>query len=232
MSISRWTRSLERDAQMHWIARIGTVTAEALAQREGATVASARARLQAITRAGLLARSRPLTGHQALFTPTRAGLRACGLAGVETSRIGAVNAAHMATCAAVAVALERCYPDHVVIGERELRRRERHRRRTLASATLGSGGPGSATLHRPDLVLWPPSAAALPVAVEVELTVKGPERLATICRAWARCRDIAGVLYLAAPAAQRALERALARAHAGDRVIVLGLDVLLAVSSR
>jgi hypothetical protein len=82
-------------------------------------------------------------------------------------------------------------------------------------------------LYRPDLVLWPKdSADGLPVAVEVELTRKAPRRLASICRAWARCRCVAGVIYLAAPDVLRPLARAIEQAHAGERVIALPLDAL------
>jgi hypothetical protein len=83
-------------------------------------------------------------------------------------------------------------------------------------------------LHRPDLVLWPIDGR-LPVAVEVELTVKAPRRLSEICRAWARCRLVAGVLYLAAPDVQRALDRARRQVEAGDRIVVLGLDTFPAL---
>ena len=70
------------------------------------------------------------------------------------------------------------------------------------------------------------SPAPLPVAVEVELTCKAPRRLASICQAWARCRCVAGVIYLAAPDVLRPLARAIEQAHAGERVIALPLDVL------
>jgi hypothetical protein len=62
--------------------------------------------------------------------------------------------------------------------------------------------------------------------VEVELAVKAPRRLAAICRAWARCREVAGVLYLAAPAAERALTRAIVDGDASPRVLVVPLDAL------
>ena len=94
----------------------------------------------------------------------------------------------------------------------------RGRWRARACAARAGGAP---LLHRPDLVLWPAERRrALPVAVEVELTVKAPRRLLEICRAWARCRCVAGVLYLAAPevrAAARAGDRAGARRRSGSR---------------
>jgi hypothetical protein len=219
--------SPERVAILQWTARIGAVTAEALADRQGTTVASARARLLAGEREGLLSRQRPLAGQPSLYAVTRAGMRATGLPGLDPCRVSTANAAHAIECAHVAAALERCYPDHRVIGERELRRDERECGAQLASACLGPGRYGAPLLHRPDLVLWPKeSGGELPVAVEVELTIKAPRRLLGICRAWARCRCVAGVLYLAPPEVQRPLRRAVAGAHAEERVVVLGLDAL------
>ena len=106
------------------------------------------------------------------------------------------------------------------MGERELRREERERGAPLASAQLGSGPDGGPLLHRPDLVLWPnTSADPLPVAVEVELTVKAPRRLLEICRAWARCRAVAGVLYLggATRSSARSSARSSRRTRRADR---------------
>jgi hypothetical protein len=113
------------------------------------------------------------------------------------------------------------------MGERELRREESARGAELASALIGVGADGRRLLHRPDLVLLPcVQEDALPVAVEVELSVKSPRRLADICRGWARSRCVAGVLYLVSPDAGRAVERAVAETQAGERIVVLGLDAL------
>jgi hypothetical protein len=134
---------------------------------------------------------------------------------------------HLIACAAVAAALEQGYPDHRVLGERELRRDERELGVAVASAQMGVGSHGKALLHRPDLVLWPEGPAdGLPVAVEVELTIKAPRRLTGICRAWARCRTVAGVLYVAPPEVWRALERAIARAQAHEQIVVVGPEAL------
>jgi len=227
--------SPERVALMQWTARMGAVTAEALADREGVTVASARARLGVLKKAGWLSRRRPLSKQPALYTATRAGMRVSGLRGLDPCRVSASNAHHLIVCAAVAAALERCYSDHRVLGERELRRDERERGVQLASARLGIGSDGGPALHRPDLILWPEGSGdgdgdgdgdGLPVAVEVELTIKAPRRLTGICLAWARCRCVAGVLYIAPPEVQRALHRAIDQAQAGERIVVLGLDAL------
>ncbi len=226
------TRTLppEREAIIRWTARMGAVTADALAYRQGISVASARARLLGAERARLLSRQRPLTGQPALYTITPAGRRACGLEGLDPCRVSASNALHSIVCAEAAAGLERCYPDHQVLGERELRRDERACGRPLASATVGVAERGGPMLHRPDLVLRPiRSGDGLAVAVEVELTVKAPRRLASICTAWARCRCVSGALYLVPPEVEPAITRAVAAAGAGERIAVIPLEALPSV---
>jgi hypothetical protein len=222
--------SPEQLALVRWTVRLGAVTPEAAAAHSNWTLASARAHLIAAERAGLLCSRRLLADRPALYTATRAGLRASGLHGLEPCRISVANAPHAIECARVAAALEHAYPDHTVMGERELRRDERESGTPLASATLGPGPGGRALLHRPDIVLWPRSPSVserLPVAVEVELTIKAPRRLLEICRAWARCRCVAGTLYLVAPEVQRPLARAIERSHASGRIEVVPLEALV-----
>jgi hypothetical protein len=211
---------------LRWIAGIGAAPAEALAVREGGSIASARARLAAAEHQGQLLRHRPLAGKPSLYTVTRAGIRATTLSELEPARVSAANAQHMIACALVAAQLQRRYQKHLVIGEPELRLKERRGGSPLGSAVMAwSGGPR--LLHRPDLVLWPAADEGEgPVAVEVELTVKAPRRLAEICRAWARARHISGVVYLAPERVERALWRAIRTAQAEERIVVLPLDAL------
>jgi hypothetical protein len=220
------TPSGEQVAILQWTARMGAVTAEAMAAHMGTTIGSARARLSAAERDRLVVRRQPLVRQPALYAITRAGLRASGLQGLDPCRVSAANALHLIVCSGVAAALERCYPDHRVLGERELRRDERERGLPLTSAQLGVRSDGTPQLHAPDLVLGAGSDVEPPVAVEVELTTKAPRRLVDICRAWARCRGVAGVLYLAPDEVARALERAIDRADAGERIVVAPLDAL------
>jgi hypothetical protein len=211
-----------------WAARLGAITADALALRDGVAPATAARRLAVAERADLVACSRPLRGRPALYTVTRAGLRVTAEARLDPCRVTPGNAQHLIECAAVAAALGHRHPDHRVEGERELRRAEHDAGRPLASARVGLGPDGEPRLHRPDLVLWPRADGA-PVAVEVELTVKAPRRLSDLCRAWARCRLVDGVLYCVAPSVARPLGRAVAAAQAGDRIVVVALaDVLAA----
>jgi hypothetical protein len=176
----------------------------------------------------LLTSVRPLSGRPMLFTITRAGLRACDTRGIQMCAVSSSNANHLIMCAATAAVLERRYPHHRLIGERELRRDEREQGHPLASAKLAASHRAQGRLHRPDLVLCPHDPdGGLPLAVEVELTIKSPERLVEICRAWARCRTIAGVIYFAPEDVQRALARAVAKVLAFEQVVVVPLDSLL-----
>jgi hypothetical protein len=218
-------RQAARERLLSWTAGLGAITAEALALREGRTVASARATLAAAVRAGQLERHSPLAGEPSLYTVTRCGLRAVSLRELGPARVGPASARHMTVCAEAAALLERRYADCAVVGERALRELERRAGKPLASVELGYAG--ASTVHRPDMLLLPPSfERGLPVAVEVELTVKAPQRLARICRAWARSRHLEGVLYLAPPDVERAVLRAVEAARAGERVLVLPFDAI------
>lgn len=213
---------------VHWTARLGAVTAEAAADRWQLTLGSARARLAAAERKKLVIRRRPLADEPALYVLTRAGRCAAGVPAAAPYRVSPANAMHLIACAHAAAALERRYRGHMALGERELLRIFGDRAAEVACARLGRDPSGAPMLHRPDLVLVSaPGVAERPVAVEVELTVKSPRRLEQICRAWARCRGIAGVIYLAAPGVEAALERAVSRAGASSKVVVVPFDALV-----
>jgi hypothetical protein len=223
----RTSATREQSEMLRWIGSLGAVSAEALAYRLDISLASARARLSVAGRTGWIASSRPLAARPTLYTVTAAGLRAAGVSGLEPACVSVARATHLLACARVAVALERCYPGHRVLGEHELRHHEREHGHRCARAELGAGADGQPRLHRCDLVLWPEAhARELPIAVEVELTVKAPVRLAAIARAWARNREIAGVLYLAQPNVARALQRAVDRAQAHECIAIVELQSL------
>lgn len=217
---------------IEWTARLGAVTDEALAGREQITLAAARGRLVAAVRRGELSRTRPLAGRPSIYTVTRRGLRACPDLGVAPMRVGAGDAAHAIACAQVAAWLERAYPGRALLGEPQLRSLA-GAGATSPRARPGAWGPGEAALgawlrtlplpHRPDLLVVSPGDPGDAVAIEVELTVKAPRRLAAICRSWARCRSVAGALYVASPTVERALLRALDAAAARGRVAVVAL---------
>jgi hypothetical protein len=211
---------------LEWAAALGAISAQALAVHDASSVASARTRLAAAARAGLLARSAPLRGGAPLYTLTGAGLRACGERGLAPVRVTAASAAHAATCALVAARLERRYPGRRVVGEPAIRVEEPSAGGSLSCLLPAGAGSAGARTHRPDLALLGGATGERPVAVEVELTVKAPRRLRAICLGWARCPSVAGVVYLATPPAQRALARAVEATMAADRVVVVPLQAL------
>jgi hypothetical protein len=216
------------DAILDWIARIGAAGAADVADHFDLSPAQARARLQAAGRAGTIEAIRLLHGQPALYVATSAGLRSVGLSDLRACRVNPAGFAHLREVARTAVALDRAFPDHAVVGERELRRWESDAGRCLASADVGRGPDGLPARHRPDLVLWPAGRVGEPgpevVAIEVELTVKASRRLALIVRGWARTRLVGAVVYYATPPALRALKRAVDDEQAGEIVHLLPLD--------
>jgi hypothetical protein len=147
-----------------------------------------------------------------------------GIPQLEPARVGVATTRHWAMCARLAVQLERAERVEVW-GEPRLRAAELQAGRAVASAELGTLPDGRPRLWRPDLVLFPD--AALPVAVEVELSVKGARRLEAICRAWARCRIVSEVRYYAPPHVARAVSRAVASVRADDAIRILPIDEAL-----
>jgi DNA-binding Lrp family transcriptional regulator len=193
---------IQRARTIAWTTALGAITAEALSERDGLSAAAARERLDEAVGLGLLERHSLLVGYSDLYTATIAGRKlarkhadAGGYPypeGLRTAGVTIKDARHTIACASVAAALERRYPDHRVIGERELHRDESQQRRRLASVDVRRHG--QLCSHYPDLAIWPPSSAggsrALPIAVEVELTMKSKEELRAICLAFARSRHI------------------------------------------
>ena len=222
------TTSTTHQPILAWIGRIGAAGAAEVAARFGLSAPAARARLVACERAGLLEAARLLHRQPPLYAATRSGLRAAGLGELRPCRVSPSGFAHLREVAGAAAALECTLPDLAVVGERELRVWERQAGRPLASAELGLAADGGYARHRPDLVLWPAGSLGDPrapaVAIEVELTVKAPPRLAAIVRGWARSRLVAGVVYYTSPPAARALRRAIADEQAQEMVHLLPLD--------
>ena len=145
---------------------------------------------------------------------------------VDPARVGYATARHWALCARLAVVLER-REGWLVWGEPRLRGAEHEAGGPVASAQRGVLPDGRPRLRRPDLVLFPRDGTALPVAVEVELSVKAAGRLDAICRAWARCRLVSEVRYYAPPHVARAISRAVSAVHAHDAIRILSLEEAL-----
>jgi len=215
------------NALLAWLAGLGAAAVAELADVAGLGEEAATARLRRLEQHALVTRVRLLHGKPALYMITRSGLRAVGRDELAPARISSSGFAHAWECARVARALERSLAGRFTVhSERELRAWERAGGRLIASAELGFSVAAAADVHRPDLVCCavPRSALALPLAIEVELTVKAPQRLRAIVRGWARCRLVGGVVYYATPAVSRALARAVTEEGAADAVRVLALE--------
>jgi hypothetical protein len=211
----------DRDRSVvRWVAVVGAASAQDVMARFrlGRTVGYRR--LAALVDHGLLSRQRLVYGQPALYTATRDGLAWAGIPQLEPARVGVATTRHWAVCARLAVQLERAEGVEVW-GEPRLRAAELEAGHAVASAQLGHLPDGRPRLRRPDLVLFPD--AALPVAVEVELSVKGAGRLEAICRAWARCRIVSKVRYYAPPHVARAVSRAVTVVRADDAIRILSL---------
>jgi hypothetical protein len=221
-------RDAVSEAMLEWLAGFGAAGAIEIAAVHQISPPAAGARLRMLAGEGLVESVRLLHGQPALHVITRRGLRAAGRGELAVPRISVAGFAHLLECGRVGAALDRAHRGcYAVLSERELRASESAAGRAIASAELGYGPSGARERHRPDLVCWPVVRAAhgaLPVVIEVELTVKAPERLRTIVRGWARSRLVGGAVYYAAPAPLRALERAVADERAAAAVHVLGLD--------
>ena len=234
-------KEAERAEFLAWSMRLGPITAEALSQRNDLSHKKARERLNEAVRLGFMEKHSVLVGYSDLYTVTAAGR---GLArkqaqaggyvyptGIRTARVNNREVRHTIACAGVAAALERRYPDHRVIGERELHRDEGKEGRRLASVELGRSR-NERRSHSPDLVAWPPAAdgepAPLPVAVEVELTLKSQPDLTANCWAWAQCRIVEATLYFVeTEAIETRLLDTIEELKAEDRIVVNPLSEIL-----
>ena len=152
----------------------------------------------------------------------RKGLRRCGLERLAIYRVSSGGFEHAKEVASAAV-VATCRPSGwELLSEREIRAEESDRGELVASAKLGDLPGGRPALHRPDLALVSPEGRTL--AVEIELSIKAPRRLAAICRGWARARHVSHVYYLANAAPGRAVTRAISETRAQDRITVLPLQ--------
>jgi hypothetical protein len=224
----------EKDAEIvGWVGRLGAAGAEHVMGRFEMGRSWAYERLGQLVADGLLDQRMLLFRKPGVYVATAAGLRWRGLERLGVHRVRPGGYEHAWEVAQAAVALHQGLPDWQVLSEREIRAQERDEGELLASARVGELPGGRPALHRPDLALLSPQGRLL--AVEIELSVKTPARLATICRGWARARHVHGVYYLATPQAARAVSRAVAETRAGDQITVLPLGetaALLAAEGR
>lgn len=212
MSMTKYVpqQVLERAAIVAWTTGLSAITAEALAERNELSVAEARECLDEAVRLEVMEKRSILVGYSPLYTATNYGRRLARKhevdggytypLGLKKCTVAIGSARHTIACSSVAAALQRRYPNHRIIGDRELRKEECEQKYPLISVDVASYT--GRRFHSPDLVIWPPVTPGepevpLPVAVEVELTLKTKEELTEICRAMSFCRHIEAALYYA-----------------------------------
>jgi hypothetical protein len=212
----------EKDAEIvGWVGRLGAAGAEHVMARFGMGRSWAYARLSRLVCDGLLEQKTLLYRQPGLYIATAEGLRWQGLERLGVYRVSPGGFTHAREVASAAVALHRRFPGWRILSEPELRVRESDGGELVASARLGEPPGGRRAVHRPDLALISPQGRTL--AVEIELSVKAPRRLHTICRGYARARHVSHVYYLATPPAARAVARAVAETRSQDRITALAL---------
>jgi hypothetical protein len=210
-----------------WIGRLGAAGAEHVMARFAMGQSWAYARLSRLVTGGLLEQKALLFQRPGLYIATAQGLRWAGLERLGPCGISPGAFEHAQHVASAAVALQHGRPGWEILSEREIRVEENDRGEPIASAVVGELPNGRPALHRPDLVLISPGGRTL--AIEIELSIKAPRRLAAICRGWARARHVSHIYYLATPSVEGAVSRAIKDVRAEDRITVLSLDAAASV---
>ena len=203
---------------VRFVGRYGAVSINHVMEVLGVRRSMAYRRVAACVERGLLERLDLVRAEPTLLRATRSGLRYAGL-GLEPAIVSSGSVHHWLACVSTALQLAAEAGLDQLVSDRELRLFERIEGKPLASAKVGEHPDGSPALHRPDLAII---GGGLPIAVEVELTPKAPQRLLRLIRAWRRASWVEEVRYYCAPgAARRAVERAVRSARAEERVRIL-----------
>jgi hypothetical protein len=202
----RTDRINRRDLEvLEFIARFGSVPRSAAALWAGAARSVSYERERRLRLAGLIEVRRGFGDEESLLVATPLGLRACGRRELRPARHSPGTVGHEAAMARLAARLERGGEE--VVSEREIGARERAEGARLFSAGLAGGRH-----HRADLLRVTPAGEV--EAIEVELSVKGAERLDALLRAWRTAvaeRRLARVVYHCTPRSRRLVEEAIAR---------------------
>jgi hypothetical protein len=176
----RTDRLSSRDVEvLGFIARFGLVPREAVATWAATARSVTLARERRLRRAGLIEVGSAFWDAERLIVPTAAGLRLSGYRHLGAARTSPASATHEASVARLAAQMERAGAR--LLSEREVLACERAEGRRVYSLKI----EGGRRLHRCDLIAAGADGGP-PAAIEVELSVKGPERLDLILRSWRR----------------------------------------------
>jgi hypothetical protein len=154
-----------------------------------------------------------------LLRATRRGLRYAGLRDLPSAEVSLSSVDHRLRCASTAQLLLEEFPLATIFSERDIRARERISGQIIASASLPDN-----RLRLPDLAVLTDAGT---IAVEVELSPKGPARLDPLIEAWKQADHVSEVRYYAkSGTTRRGLQRAIDKANASERIRIF--DVPLA----
>lgn len=213
----RSERLSARDVEvLGFIARFGLVPREAVATWASTARSVTFARERRLRREGLIEVGSEFWGAERLIVPTAAGLRLSGYRHLGAARISSASATHEARVARLAAQMES--EGARLLSEREVMAYERAEGRRLYSLKI----EGGRRLHRCDLIAEAEDGGP-PVAIEVELSLKGASRLDLILRSWRRAvaeGRFCGVLYRCSPRAFDGVRRAVERTATGSYVRV------------
>lgn len=212
----RSDRLSARDVEvLGFIARFGLVPREAVAIWAGTARSVTLARERRLRQAGLIEVGSEFWGAERLIVPTTAGLRLSNYRHLGSARISSAAAQHEATVARLAAQMESAGAR--LLSEREALARERAEGRRVYSLQV----EGGQRLHRCDLIAEADDSP--PEAIEVELSLKGSERLDLLMRSWRRavaagrfCR----VVYRCSPRVLDGVRRSVERTATGKFVRV------------
>lgn len=213
----RTDRLSARDVEvLGFIARFGVVPREAIAAWAGTARSVTFARERRLREAGLIEIGSEFWGSERLIVPTAAGLRLSGYRHLGAAKISGASATHEARVARLAAQMERAGAR--LLSEREVLACEREEGRRLYSLKIEDGR----RLHRCDLIAAAGDGSP-PEAIEVELSLKGPERLDLIMRSWRQAvveGRFCGVVYHCSSRALAGVRRAVERTATGSYVRV------------
>jgi hypothetical protein len=192
----------DRDLEIvRWLGRVKLGTVDHVRTRMGMGRTKAYDRLAALVTQGLLIHVRPVPGH-GVYLASRKGLAVAGLE-LAPGSVSLAALSHDLAVAGLVAELEGLYPGLALQTEREIRAHIHHTGDATFRPMVRRRGMRDAR-HWPDLALLTGSADEPGwLAIEVELTRKGSERLRAILAGYRNthhlsdgARTLWGVLYL------------------------------------
>ncbi len=197
-----------------YVGRFGIVTMDHVMAALGVGRASAYRRTAACVQARLLERLELRRLEPSLIRATRRGLRYANL-GLPIAAVSLGSIDHRLRSATTAQLLAEEFGPSSILSERDLILAERAQGQPVVSARL----PGQRSFHRPDLAVI---SEGRTIAVELELSPKGPSRLKPIIQAWRKATWVSEIRYYAQPGTtRRGVERVVEELEASDRIRIL-----------